>query len=114
MAGDGTRQVSTNGRWLPVPRGKLLGGSSSLLPRSVRNRGNLHIETEALTERLLLDGKRRTGVRYSVAGEVREARARHTVVISAWRIQLAAIRLNRRISSTCCCQRKVAASVRRC
>jgi choline dehydrogenase len=41
----------------------------------VRNRGNLYIETEALTERLLLDGKCCTGVRYSVAGEVREARA---------------------------------------
>jgi choline dehydrogenase len=49
----------------------------------VRNRGNLHIETEALTERLLLDGKRCTGVRYSVAGAVREALAGRTVVISA-------------------------------
>jgi choline dehydrogenase len=49
----------------------------------VRNRGNLHIETEALTERLLLDGKRCTGVRYSVAGEVREAQAGHSVVVSA-------------------------------
>jgi choline dehydrogenase len=49
----------------------------------VRNRGNLHIETEALTERLLLDGKRCTGVRYSVAGEVREARAGRSVVVSA-------------------------------
>src|SRR6266571_3154993 len=38
----------------------------------VRNRPNLHIETEALTEALVLDGKRCTGVRYSVAGEVRE------------------------------------------
>ena len=49
----------------------------------VRNRGNLHIETEALTERLLLEGKRCTGVRYSVAGEVREAWAGRTVVLSA-------------------------------
>ena len=40
----------------------------------VRNRQNLHIETQALTEGLVLDGKRCTGVRYSVAGEVREAR----------------------------------------
>ena len=49
----------------------------------VRNRGNLHIETEALTEGLVLDGKRCTGVRYSVAGEVREARAGRAVVVSA-------------------------------
>ena len=49
----------------------------------VRNRRNLHIETEALTEGLVLDGKRCTGVRYSVAGEVREARAGRAVVVSA-------------------------------
>jgi choline dehydrogenase len=49
----------------------------------VRNRGNLHIETGALTKRLLLDGKRCIGVRYSVAGEVREARAGRAVVVSA-------------------------------
>ena len=49
----------------------------------VRNRQNLHIETQALTEGLVLDGKRCTGVRYSVAGEVREARAGRAVVVSA-------------------------------
>ena len=49
----------------------------------VRNRRNLHIETEALTEELVLDGKRCTGVRYSVGGEVREARAARAVVVSA-------------------------------
>src|SRR5205823_2739825 len=49
----------------------------------VRNRQNLRIETKALTEGLMLDGKRCTGVRYSVAGEVREARAGRAVVISA-------------------------------
>src|SRR6266480_1072918 len=49
----------------------------------VRNRRNLHIETVALTEGLVLDGKRCTGVRYSVAGAVREARAGGAVVVSA-------------------------------
>jgi choline dehydrogenase len=49
----------------------------------VRNRRNLHVETEALTEKLVLDGKRCTGVRYSVAGEVREARVGREVVVSA-------------------------------
>ena len=49
----------------------------------IRNRRNLHIETEALTEGLLLNGKRCTGVRYSVAGDVREARASREVVVSA-------------------------------
>jgi choline dehydrogenase len=49
----------------------------------VRKRRNLHIETEALTEGLVLDGKRCAGVRYSVAGDVREARAAREVVVSA-------------------------------
>src|ERR1700733_13559073 len=49
----------------------------------IRKRQNLHIETAALTEGLVLDGKRCTGVRYSVAGEVREARVAREVVISA-------------------------------
>src|SRR6201998_4271607 len=49
----------------------------------VRNRRNLHIATQALTEGLVLDGKRCAGIRYSVAGEVREARAGGAVVVSA-------------------------------
>jgi choline dehydrogenase len=49
----------------------------------IRNRPNLHIETGALTEALLLDGKRCTGVRYSVGGEVREAAVGREVVVCA-------------------------------
>jgi choline dehydrogenase len=49
----------------------------------IRNRQNLHIETGALTEALMLDGKRCTGVRYSVGGEAREAGAAREVVVSA-------------------------------
>ena len=49
----------------------------------IRKRGNLRIETGALTESLLLEGKRCVGVRYSVAGTAREARAAREVVVSA-------------------------------
>ena len=49
----------------------------------IRRRGNLRIETGALTEALLLDGKRCVGVRYSVGDAVREARAAREVVVSA-------------------------------
>jgi choline dehydrogenase len=49
----------------------------------IRSRNNLHIETGAWTEALLLDGKRCTGVRYGVGGSVREARATREVVVSA-------------------------------
>ncbi|MEQ9122763.1 MAG: GMC family oxidoreductase N-terminal domain-containing protein [Alphaproteobacteria bacterium] len=49
----------------------------------IRDRANLKIETNALTERLLLDGRRCTGVAYSVGGEARRAMARREVVVSA-------------------------------
>jgi choline dehydrogenase len=49
----------------------------------IRRRPNLRIQTEALTEAILFDGTRCTGVRYSVAGEVRKARAGREVIISA-------------------------------
>ena len=48
----------------------------------VRKRPNLRIETGAVAEALLFDGKRCTGVRYSVGGERREARAAREVVVS--------------------------------
>ncbi len=48
----------------------------------IRRRPNLHIETGALVESLVLDGKRCTGVRYSVGDRSREARAAHDVVVS--------------------------------
>jgi choline dehydrogenase len=48
----------------------------------IRTRQNLHIVTDALTEALLLDGKRCTGVRYSIGGDLREARAAREVVLS--------------------------------
>jgi choline dehydrogenase len=49
----------------------------------VRKRPNLHIETNALTEGLVLEGRRCVGVRYSVGGAIREARAGREVVVSA-------------------------------
>ncbi|MBT5110785.1 MAG: choline dehydrogenase [Rhodospirillaceae bacterium] len=49
----------------------------------IRNRKNLTIETGAWSEALTLDGKRCTGVRYSIDGKPREARANREVVVSA-------------------------------
>ncbi len=49
----------------------------------VLKRANLHVETGALTEALVLEGKRCVGVRYSVAGDVRVAHAAREVVVSA-------------------------------
>jgi choline dehydrogenase-like flavoprotein len=49
----------------------------------VRKRPNLAIETGALVETLMLDGKCVTGVRYSVGGQSRSAVARSEVVLCA-------------------------------
>ncbi len=49
----------------------------------VKHRKNLHIQTDALTEGLILDGKRCVGVRFSVGGQSREARVTGEIVISA-------------------------------
>jgi choline dehydrogenase len=48
-----------------------------------RIRANLTVETNATAERLLLEGNRCVGVRYSVHGLPREARAAHEVIVSA-------------------------------
>jgi choline dehydrogenase len=49
----------------------------------IRNRSNLTIQTGALTEHVVLDGRRCVGVRFGVDGKSREARASREVVISA-------------------------------
>jgi len=48
----------------------------------IRKRPNLRIDTGALAEALMFDGKRCVGVRYSVGGMPREARAAREVVVS--------------------------------
>jgi choline dehydrogenase len=49
----------------------------------IRTRANLRIESDALAEKLLLDGNRCIGVRYSVHGTPHEARAAREVIVSA-------------------------------
>jgi len=52
-----------------------------------RSRPNLKIETEALTTKVLLDGKRAIGVAYTRSGEAKQARARREVIVSAGAVQ---------------------------
>ena len=49
----------------------------------IRHRRNLHIESEALAEAVLLDGHRCTGVRWSAGGKAYESRCTREVVISS-------------------------------
>ena len=65
-----------------IARGRRMSTAHCYL-EPIRNRANLRIEAGALTEALLLEGKRCVGVRYSVNGGPREARAGREVVVSA-------------------------------
>jgi choline dehydrogenase len=49
----------------------------------VRRRPNLRVETEALTTRVLLEGKRAVGVAYTQHGATKEARAGREVILAA-------------------------------
>jgi choline dehydrogenase len=50
--------------------------------KPARRRGNLRVVSEALTTRILFDGRRATGVEYVVGGETRTARAEGEVLVS--------------------------------
>jgi choline dehydrogenase len=49
----------------------------------VRGRANLNVVSNALTTRVLFDGRRATGVEYNVGGETRTARANIEVIVAA-------------------------------
>jgi choline dehydrogenase len=50
--------------------------------RPARGRHNLHIETAALAQRILFDGRRADAVEYRKAGALRTARARKEILVS--------------------------------
>lgn len=51
--------------------------------RPAERRSNLHIETEALAQRILFDGRRAVGVEYRQGVEVKTARARKEILVSS-------------------------------
>jgi choline dehydrogenase len=59
--------------------------------RPAMARGNVHVVTGATVDRVLLDGKRATGVAYLANGEMRQARATREVIVSAGSIMSPAI-----------------------
>ena len=54
--------------------------TSAAFLRPVRSRPNLVVQVNALVEKIILEGKRATGVRYSVGGQAREAQAREVIL----------------------------------
>ena len=79
---NGARQVGIAMSQATISAGRRMSTARCYLD-PIRSRQNLHIETGALTEAVLLEGKRCDGVRYYVGGSRREARAGREVVISA-------------------------------
>jgi len=51
--------------------------------RPAMARGNVHVVTGAMVDRVLFDGRRATGISYVVNGETRQAPARREVIVSA-------------------------------
>ncbi len=51
--------------------------------KPARRKPNLALETGALAERILFDGKRASGIRYRKNGQTHEARARREVILAA-------------------------------
>ena len=51
--------------------------------RPARARSNLKVETDALVDRVVLEGRRAAGVAYERGGQRREARARREVILAA-------------------------------
>ncbi len=51
--------------------------------RPAKNRSNLHIETSALAQRILFEGRRARAIEYRQGGAVRTARARKEILVSS-------------------------------
>src|ERR1700710_1686306 len=51
--------------------------------RPAKGRNNLHVETSALAQRILFEGRRATGIEYRKEGSLRTARARREILVSS-------------------------------
>src|SRR5690349_11331371 len=79
---NGAQQDGIGMTQMTIRRGRRMSTAVCYLDPA-RKRSNLTVQAKALTECLLFDGKRCVGVRYSVDGQQREARAQHEVIVSA-------------------------------
>ncbi|WP_315805851.1 choline dehydrogenase [Bradyrhizobium sp. SZCCHNS3002] len=63
-------------------RGRRASTAASYL-RPALGRSNLHVETDALAQRIVFDGRRAGGVTFSQRGRMRTARARREILVSS-------------------------------
>jgi choline dehydrogenase len=83
---NGTRHEGVGRLQSSTRRGVRCSASVAYL-RPAQARGNLTVETDALVQRILFDGKRAVGVEYRQNGTLRTAHARGDIVLSAGAIQ---------------------------
>jgi len=79
---NGAEQVGVGKFDFTIRDGKRWSTSFAFL-RPVLGRPNLTVETDALTERVLIERGRAVGIRYSRNGELHEARAEREVILAA-------------------------------
>jgi choline dehydrogenase len=79
---NGHQQEGFGAMEMTVHRGVRWSAANAFL-RPALKRGNVKLVTNAYARRILLDGRRATGVEYDVGGELRIARAGREVVIAA-------------------------------
>ena len=78
---NGARQEGAGYFQTTTRRGRRASSAYSYL-RPARSRGNLHVETAALAQRVLFEGRRARAVEYRQNGGLRTARARKEVLVS--------------------------------
>lgn len=84
---NGARQEGAGYFQLNTHHGLRCSTAKAYLPPAVRRRPNLRIETEAFAAGLLTEGRRAVGVHYRQGGEMKTARCRAEVLLSAGAIQ---------------------------
>jgi choline dehydrogenase len=83
---NGTEQEGCGTYQLTV-RGRRRASTAVTYLRPAMKRPNLRVETHALAQRVIFDGKRAIGLEYRQNGQIRRARARHEVLLAGGSLQ---------------------------
>ncbi|MGJ7521897.1 GMC family oxidoreductase [Variovorax sp. LT1P1] len=84
---NGARQEGAGYFQLNTHKGLRCSTAKAYLTPAAKKRANLRIETEAFAAGLVMEGRRAVGVRYRQGGEMKTARCRAEVLLSAGAIQ---------------------------
>ncbi|WP_052402560.1 GMC family oxidoreductase [Muricoccus aerilatus] len=79
---NGAEQEGVGFLQFTIRKGRRASAAEAFL-RPAERRPNLRVEVEALTQQVLFQGRRATGVSYTHRGVLRRAQARHEIILSA-------------------------------